>query len=82
MRIRIRFACADLPGLSESRETEVPEGATVEQAIVEYSMLNHMEDSLEKLPSSMFLIGKKTAKLTTVLKENDELMVMRILHGG
>jgi putative ubiquitin-RnfH superfamily antitoxin RatB of RatAB toxin-antitoxin module len=82
MRISIRFACADLPDISGSREADVSDGATVEQAMVEYANLHQMEDTLEKLPESMFLIGRKPAQLSTALTEGDELMVMRILHGG
>ncbi|MCL1804523.1 MAG: hypothetical protein FWG28_00730 [Clostridiales bacterium] len=82
MRIRLRFACADLPEVSGIQEAEVSDGATVEQAMTEYARLRRMEDSLEKLPESMFLIGKKPALLATVLQEGDELMIMRILHGG
>lgn len=82
MRVNIRFACADLPGFSGNQETEVIEGATVEQALIEHARLHQMEDSLAKLPGSMFLVGKQAAQLATVLREGDDLMVMRILHGG
>ena len=82
MRIRIRFACADLPDVSGIREADVADGATVAQAMTEYAKLHHMEDTLDKLPESMFLIGKKPAQLDSVLREGDEVMVMRILHGG
>jgi|GEM_PF-1463525 molybdopterin converting factor small subunit len=82
MRVLFRFACADLPDVSGVQEAEITEGATVEQAMTEFAKNRRMEDTLAKLPESMFLIGKKPAQLATVLREGDELMVMRILHGG
>ena len=82
MRVRFRFLCVDLPTYTGNQEIEIADGATVEQALTEYSKLFGMEDSLEKLPESMFLIGKAAARHDTVLKDQDELTVMRILHGG
>ena len=82
MRVRIRFLCVDLPTYKGNLEIDVPEGTTVEQAVVEYARLHQMEDTLDKLPDSMFLIGKKTALHDTVLQDKDELAVMRILAGG
>ena len=80
--MRFRFLCVDLPEDVRFQELDIPDGATVEDALVEYSKLFRLEDSLDKLPESMFLIGKAPAYLTTVLQDNDELTVIRILHGG
>jgi len=82
MRVRLRFLCVDLPDLTGSREIDISGGATVEQALVEFAKIHDMEDTLNKLPESMFLIGKHTARLDTELQDKDELTVLRILHGG
>ena len=82
MQVRCRFLCADLPTQTEQGEVEVADGATVEEALRTYAALYGMEDTLDKLPESMFLIGKSAARLESVLQDQDELTVMRILHGG
>ena len=82
MRVRLRFLCVDLPLDSANRAIDVADGASVGQVLVEHAKLEDIEDSLEKLPGSMFLIGNKSAQLDTVLKDGDELVVLRILHGG
>ena len=82
MRVRLRFMCVDLPDLTGSQEIDIPGGTTVEQAVVEFAKTNGLEDTLNKLPESMFLIGKNTARLDTELQDKDELTVLRILHGG
>ena len=82
MRVRLRFLCVDLPGFTGDQEIGLADGASVEQAIVEYARLYDMEDTLEKLPESLFLIGKKSARLDTELQDKDELTVLRLMHGG
>ncbi|MDR0469058.1 MAG: MoaD/ThiS family protein [Peptococcaceae bacterium] len=82
MRVTFRFMCVDLPTYTGGQKTEITDGATVEQAMVEYSRLYSLEDSLTELPQTMFLIDKKPARLDTVLRDGDDLLVMRILHGG
>ena len=82
MRVTIRLMCADLDVPSGSREIEIAEGATVGQALAEYLSLYPIEDPDGLLPESMFLVSKKPAQLDSALREADELMVMRILHGG
>jgi len=82
MCVRVRYLCVDLPGCSGVKEVEVAEGATVRQVLTEHARLCSLEDSLGKLPDSMFLVGKNPARLDTVLSNDDELFVMRILHGG
>ena len=82
MRVRFRFLCVDLPNYSGNEEIDVADGATVEQALREHARLYGMGDLLVKLPETMFLIGKKPAKADTVVHENDEITVLRILRGG
>ena len=82
MRVKIRFQCVDIPTYRGNLEIDVPEGTTVEQAVVEYAKLHQMEDTLGKLPDSIFFIGKKFVQHGTVLHDMDELAVMRILAGG
>ena len=82
MRVRLRFLCVDLPLDSAHRAIDVADGSTVGQVMVEHARLNDIEDTLEKLPGSMFLVGNQSAQLDTVLHDGDELVVLRILHGG
>jgi len=82
VRVRLRFFLADLPGPSGLQEIEVREGATVGEALSAYLQDNPIEDPYHKLPESMFLIGKQSAQLGSVLRDMDELTVMRILSGG
>jgi len=82
MRVYIRFLCVDLPLQSAFQEIEVDEGATVEQAVIAYSMQNRIEDSLQKLPETLFMIGDKAAQHGTVLRDDDELKVLRLMAGG
>ena len=82
MRVSIRFICVDLPNFTQSRQIDLTEGSTVEQAVTEYLKLYDMEDTLDRLPDSMFLVGKKTAAHDTVLQDNDDITVLRILSGG
>ena len=82
MRVAFRFLCADLPIEPGSQEAEITDGANIDQALAEFAKLKQMEDSLHTLRQSMFIIGKKPAQLDAVLHHDDELVVMRILHGG
>ena len=82
MRISIRLLCADLLVPSGVQELDVTDSATVAQALTSYLKLHPVEDPLNKLYESMFLVGSRPAKLDTVLQDHDELMVLRILHGG
>jgi len=82
MRVGLRFMCADLPVPAGRHEIEVMDGATVGQALAAYLEIYPVEDPLQKLPESMFIVGKNPAQIDTVLRDGDELLVMRILHGG
>jgi len=82
MRVGLRFMCADLSVPAGLREIEVSDGATVGRALAAYLDLYPVEDPLHKLPESMFIVGKNPAQIDTVLRDGDELLVMRILHGG
>jgi molybdopterin converting factor small subunit len=70
----------DVP--SGSREVVLAVGATIGQAIAAYRERYAVDDPEGMLPESMFLVDRKPAQLDTVLRENDELLVVRLLHGG
>ena len=82
MRVRFRFHCADLPDFPGDPDSEVPDGATVGEALTAYARARQLDGVLDQLLTSMYLIGKKPAGTDTVLRDGDELVVMRILHGG
>ncbi|MDR0468917.1 MAG: hypothetical protein LBH09_02980 [Peptococcaceae bacterium] len=82
MRVRLRFLCADLPIPPGIHEIDMDDGGTVEQALTAYRQINPAGDPNDTLRESMFLIGRQSAQLDTVLQDMDTLMVMRILGGG
>jgi molybdopterin converting factor small subunit len=82
MRVSINLLCADMDVPRGSRGIDVADGATVGQAIDAYLARYPGEDPEGKLPTAMFLVGRKPAQLDTVLRDNDALLVIRILHGG
>ncbi|MCL2166094.1 MAG: MoaD/ThiS family protein [Clostridiales bacterium] len=82
MQISVRLMCADLEVPAGSREISVADNSTIAQALDAYVKLHPIDDPDNVLPASMFMIGKNPAQLHSVLKDGDELMVMRILHGG
>jgi len=82
MRVRIRLVCADLEVPEGIQEIDIADGATVEQALAAYVGLYPIDDPDNTLPESLFLIDKTPAQLDTVLQDNDQLMVLRILYGG
>ena len=82
MRVKFRFLCVDMAAYSGVQEVDVEDGATVELAIAAHAKLNNIEDTLSKLSDTMFMVGKDPARRDTVLNDQDEVYVMRILHGG
>ena len=82
MQVKLRLLLADLPAPTDAYMVEVEEGATVEQALAAHLKHNPVEDPHNLLPKSMFIIGKKPAKLDSVLQDQDELLVVRVLGGG
>lgn len=83
MIVSLRFLCVDMPLLhNEFQEIEVADGATTEQAVIAFSKLHQMEDSLDKLPETVYMIGSKSAQRDTVLKDKDKLVVLRMMAGG
>jgi len=82
MRIGIRLLCVDLPTFSGVQDVDIADNATILQAVTAHAKQNGIEKSLSLLPESMFLIGKKPARLDTELQDRDEVVVIRTLRGG
>ena len=82
MLVHIRLLCADLPVPAGTSDIELEDSATVEQALTAFLAQNPVDDPENKLPQSMFIVSKKPAKLDTVLRDRDEVLVLRVLNGG
>ena len=82
MKISIRLMLADVPSSTSASEIDVPDGSTVEHALKTYLDANHVPDPYNKIHDSMLMVSKTPATPETILKDGDELMVMRILGGG
>jgi len=82
MRVYFRFLCIGMPLQPGFRDIEVDEGATVEQAVTAYLKFYQMDDFFEKLPEATFMIGSNAAQRHTVLRDKDEVIVLRIPEGG
>ena len=81
MKINVRFVCAEIVGNARQGEYEVPEGAAVGQFMALAAAENgtFVENYLDHV---IYLIGHKPARVESVLKEGDSLMVLRMVHGG
>ena len=82
MHVSFRFLCADMPVPSGILGVDIAGGMTVGQALAECLKRNPIDDPLNQLPESTFLIGGKPAQLDTALQDGDTVMVTRTLHGG
>lgn len=82
MRIIFRLLCYDLPGQNNNIEIDIPEGSSVEDALMALKQLQSVTLPLEVLKNSLFHINDDVAMLGTLLIEGDRLTVLRTLAGG
>ena len=77
MHVRVKFIGIPEAGIDRGGvAAEIPEGSTVEGMLISV-----MGDS-KPYKTMNFIVNKSMASLETVLKENDEVMVLRVLAGG
>lgn len=82
MKVHLKIRSLDL-GLSPSGSTiDVPDGATVEQAINSYLAADGRHLTNEQLRQSVILVNKTAARPEHVLQPEDELMLLQSLEGG
>jgi len=77
MRVRVKFFGIPAAGVDRNDFiAEIPAGSTVE------GMLRTVWDETELYKTASFMVNKTRATLKTVLNENDEVMILRVLSGG
>jgi len=82
MRIKVRFMCIDIPIGLGNGEIEVEEGMTVKEVVTECVKRHKIKMPLKELFKSMFLVNTNPASLDRVLKDGEELTVVRTMAGG
>ena len=77
MLVRVKFIGIPESGIDRSGvAAEIPEGSTVE------GMLISVMGDAKPYRTMNFIVNKSRASMETILKENDEVMVLRVLAGG
>ena len=82
MLIKFRFMCVDIPAGKGNGEMEIPDGATVSEALTAYARQNDVGMPVGKLLKSMFLVGSAPAQPGRVLNDGERLTVVRTMEGG
>ena len=82
MKITIRLLCYDLPGETSNIELDIPNGSSIEKALVAFTEQQTIKLPLEALKNSFFHLNSKTATLGASLSEGDRLTVLRTMAGG
>ena len=75
MFVRVKFIGIPKAGIDRS-VAEIPANSTIE------GMLTSVLGDAKPFKTMNFMVNKARASLETVLKENDEVMVMRVYNGG
>ena len=77
MHVRVKFIGIPEAGIDRSGiAAEIPDYSTVE------GMLISVMGDAKPYKTMNFIVNKSRATMDTVLKENDEVMVLRVLAGG
>ena len=77
MLIRLKYSGLPTAGIKENKlEVEIPAGSTVED------LLLAAWGKTELPESANFVVNNTIASPKTVLNDNDEVMVLRLLNGG
>jgi len=82
MRVKVRFMCVDIPIGLGNGEIEVEKGMTVKEIVTECAKRHKIKMPLKELFKSVFLIDASPATLGSVLKDGEELTVVRTMAGG
>ena len=82
MQVKLRLLLADLEVPATACTIELEESSTIEDALTAYRGEYPFEDPNGLFLESMFIVDQNPASLETVLNDQDELLVMRILGGG
>ena len=81
MRVNIRFVCREIVGQARAGDYEMGEGETVAQLMAAAAEENgtFIENYGEHV---IYLVNNRPATAETVLREGDQLIVLRKVHGG
>ncbi|NLW78330.1 MAG: hypothetical protein GXY32_02815 [Ruminococcaceae bacterium] len=80
MTVHLKFRSMDLEAMTGA--ADVPNGATVEQAVNQYLAAQGAELSGENLRQSMILVNRMAVRADQVLQDGDEVMVLRSVEAG
>jgi len=77
MLIRLKYSGLPTAGITENNlQVEIPAGSNVEELVL-------AAWGKTELPASAnIVVNNSIASLKTVLNDNDEVMVLRLLNGG
>ena len=82
MRIKVRFLCVDiLPGKGNG-EIEIADGTTIADALAICAKQSGIDMPMKQLLESMLLVNSAPAQPNRVLRDGEELSVIRTLKGG
>lgn len=81
MDIQIRLMGHDLP-IAKYTTLHLPNGATVEDAVIAYLKDNDIGQDLKSLSKSQFIVNRTHCHISQILNDKDELTVVRYLGGG
>jgi len=77
MVVKLKYYGPPTAGIDRTNYSmDIPAGSTVE------GLLSAILGSTWKPKPVSFLVNNTQASLTTVLNENDEVMVLKMIHGG
>ena len=82
MRIEFRFLGVDISPETVGGEIELPDGATVADALAAYARQHELGIPIGRLTKSIFLVDSTPARLDRVLCDGEKLTVIRTLAGG
>ena len=82
MRISVRFLCVDIPVGMGNGDITLSEGATVSDAVAAVVALGDIQMPTAEIMKSLFLVNDQSAQPDSILRDGDNLSVVRPLAGG
>ena len=77
MVVKLKYYGPPAAGIDRTNySTDIPDGSTVD------GLLSAILGNTGRSKSASYLVNNTQASLTTVLNENDEVMVLKMIHGG
>lgn len=82
MKINVHFMFTGIPSNHGKLSLDLDEGITIREMLADIHTVNGYKFEHSLIDGSMFVVNKEVMSLDTVLKDGDDVMIIRTLGGG